>query len=317
MEQARKYEASELAFVVPTRERPEKLGNLLTTLAGQTVGCGPVIVVASGEPVEDVVSGFADKLDIRYCHSEEGGQIRQRNLGMGRLDDTTRLVGSLDDDIVLEPEAVERILALWNGVEPETAGVAFNIVNNAPYRYPLIQAVIGLGLPKQGRVFRSGYNVATSPVADDLRSEWLCGGATTWRREIMEEFKHRELKCRWAVCEDLIFSYPIGRKYPLYVCAGARVRHEHIQDHTADSNQQFYGRSMALWRLYFVESHDELSRGCYCYTLGAQIIARWLAGVFTLNRGQFQYARGLLAGGLAGLRAVRAKRDIAELLEEK
>jgi len=309
------YTPSDLGCIVPTRERPGKLRKLLASIAGQTVRCGPVIVVASGESVEDVVKEFSGKLDVRYYHSEEGGQIRQRNMGIARLDDATRLVASFDDDIVLEPEAVERILELWNSVEPDTAGVAFNIVNNAPYRFVIVQALIGLGIPRQGRVFRSGYNVQTSPVREDLKTQWLCGGATSWRKEILRDFRHRELNCRWAVCEDLVFSYPVGKKFPLYVCAAARVMHEHVQDHTSDSRQQFYGRAMALWRLYFVESHGELSRGCYYYTLAAQIVARTLAGLFTFNKGQLQYAAGLFAGGREGARALRAKRPIAELLE--
>ncbi|MFC1462392.1 glycosyltransferase family 2 protein [Verrucomicrobiota bacterium] len=311
------YRSDELSFVVPTKDRPGEMRNLLESLAGQTARCGRVVVVASGEDIRDVVLGFADRLPIEYKHSEQGGQIYQRNLGLGMLGDETRLVGSLDDDVVLEADAVEGMLSFWNGAEVGTAGVSFNIVNAPPFRHSLLKALFGMSSSVQGRVLRSGYNVAGAPVDRDLKVDWLCGGATVWRRDILDRFRNREVASRWAICEDVIFSYPIGKQHPLYVCADARARHEHVYDHKATMKYRYYGRTATLWRLHFVESHEELSRGSFFWMIFGQLCARAAAGIFLLRRNELEYVLGMVEGlGVASRTLLRGGDILVALVEE-
>lgn len=311
-----RYSGKDLAFIIPTRNRPDKVRNLLASFARQSLRCGRIIVVASGADIGNVVDEFSRDLPVEYCHVKQEGQIYQRNKGISLLDDRTPLAGSLDDDIVLEPGALENMVNFWNRAEAETAGVSFNIVNNSEHILPVLQAITGLGLPGKGRVFRSGYHVAGSPADDDLKAEWLCGGATVWKKSVFDDIRHPEIECRWAVCEDLIFSYPVGKRYPLYVCAGARVRHEHVQDHLTRGKQRYYGRTTALWRLYFVESQEDLSRCLYfCSTLN-QVIVHFVAGAFLLKRDMLEYAIGLLAGALAGGRCILSGGSLSEMLGE-
>ena len=254
------YTGQDVTFIIPTKDRPEKVKNLLNSMAQQTIACGRVIVVDGGQSVNDIVMSFSDKLPVEYYKCYPPGQIRQRNMGISLLNDQTPLVGFLDDDLVLEPQALERLITFWNRCEPDTAGVSFNIVNSPPFRHSWARALMGMSTPQQGRVLRSGYNVATTPVDAHLRAQWLCGGATVWRKEILKRFTNREIYSRWAICEDVIFSYPVGKEYPLYVCADAKVKHEHVYDHTAKMKYRYYGRTATLWRLFFVESHVQRQR---------------------------------------------------------
>ena len=43
------YSAQDVAFIIPTKDRPEKIKNLLDSLARQTVVCSRVIIVDGGE----------------------------------------------------------------------------------------------------------------------------------------------------------------------------------------------------------------------------------------------------------------------------
>lgn len=310
------YIGQDLALVIPTRDRPQKLRNLLHSLANQTMPCGRVIVVASGQSVEEIVTSFVGRMPVEYHGCDPPGQIRQRNMGIRLLDERTRLVGSLDDDIVLEPDALEKMLAFWNRTEPETAGVSFNIENNPPYRHSWMRAVIGMSSPQQGQVLRSGYNVATSPVDTDLKVQWLCGGATVWRQEILKKFTNKEVHSRWAICEDVIFSYPIGKKFPLYACADAKVRHEHVYDHTTKMKYRYYGRTVTLWRLYFVESHAELSRMFFLWMLLGQITARCISGIISFRMSDIQYAIGQIEGTMIGLTGLLRGLNLLSFLNE-
>ena len=37
------------------------------------------------------------------------------------------------------------------------------------------------------------------------------------------------MQSQWAVGEDLIFSYPIGKKFPLYICCEAKLEVEELE----------------------------------------------------------------------------------------
>lgn len=317
MDKAKKtYKGQDVALIIPTKDRPEKMKHVLESIASQTMLCGRLIVVDGGQSVKDIVMGFVDRLPVEYYACHPPGQIRQRNMALSLLDGRTPLVGFLDDDIVLEPRALEAMITFWNEYEPDTAGVSFNIVNNPPYRHSWMRAVIGMSSPQQGRVLRSGYNVATSPVISNLKTQWLCGGATVWRQEILKKFTNKEVSSRWAICEDVIFSYPIGKKFLLYVCADAKVRHEHIYDHTAKMKYRYYGRTVTLWRLYFVESHAELSRIFFLWMLLGQITARCISGIISFRMSDIQYAVGQIEGATVGLSALLRGVNLLSLLNE-
>lgn len=273
-------------------------------------------MVNGGQSIRNIVMSFVDRLPVEYYECYPPGQIRQRNMAISQLDEKTPLVGSLDDDIVLEAKALEVMINFWNKCEPETAGVSFNIVNNPPYRNSLIKAVFGMSSFRQGRVLRSGYNVATTPASKDLKTEWLSGGATVWRQEILKQFAHKEIQSRWAICEDVIFSYPVGKLFSLYVCTDARVRHEHVYDHTKKMKFRYYGKTITLWRLYFVESHPELSRLFYIWMVLGQIVFRIITGLILFQFTNFQYAFGQLEGLLKGLSVVMRGKSLLALLNE-
>jgi GT2 family glycosyltransferase len=208
------------------------------------------------------------------------------------------------------------MISFWNNSVPETAGVSFNIVNNPPFKHTWLKAFMGMSSPEQGRVLSSGYNVAISPVNINIRTQWLCGGATVWKKEILNKFVNKEVLSKWAICEDVIFSYPIGKKYPLYVCADAKVRHEHIYDHKAKMKYRYYGKTITLWRLYFVESHSELSRTLYFWMVLWQIILRCLMGLLLLRPQEFQYGIGQIEGTLIGMSAIIRRSSLLRILNE-
>ena len=311
-----RYRGQDLALIIPTKDRSAKMRNLLDSLAAQSMQCGRIIVVNGGQSIRDIVMSFVDRLPVEYYECYPPGQIRQRNMAISKLDERTPLVASIDDDIVLESEALEAMINFWNKCEPETAGVSFNIVNNPPYRYSWIKSLFFMSSIRQGQVLISGYNVATTPVKEDMKTEWLSGGATVWRLHILKQFVHKEIQSRWAICEDVIFSYPAGKQFPLYVCADAKVRHEHIYDHTVKMKFRYYGRTVTLWRLYFVESHPELSRLFYIWMVLGQIAFRSFTGLILFQLSNLQYAFGQLEGLAKGLYAVMLGKSPFALLNE-
>jgi len=289
---------------------------LLESLAEQSAPCGRVIVIDGGESVRDTVMSFSERLPVEYHACDPPGQIRQRNMGIALLDDSTPLVGSLDDDIVLLPTAVEHMIRFWNKCDPDTAGVSFNIINLPRAKHSWLTGFFGWTGPEQGRVLRSGRSTPILSVPSDLQTQWLCGGATVWKQHILRTFSNRERYARWAMAEDLLFSYPIGKHYPLFVCADAKVRHEHVFDHKIPMKHKYRGRTETLWGFAFVESHEELSRASFLWMQFGTIVARLFLGGASFQARHFQFALGQVEGVISGLMALLRGSDVAALLSE-
>lgn len=289
----RTYTGKDIAILIPTKDRPLTVSKLLESLAAQTASCGRVIVVDGGESIERIVTGYHDRLPVEYYYCRPPGQIRQRNFGIRKLDETTPLVGFLDDDLVLEPDALEKMINFWNEMEADTAGVGLNIVNAPPSPSSFLGRLFFMHSAAPGLVLGSGYNCRIDKIDADLRTQWLGGGYTIWKREILEKYPQRELNTRWAIGEDLRYSYPIGRQYPLYVCASAKVRHESLQDQApSETVDRYRGRKSSLSVYYFVTLYPELSRGACLWMLTGKLFAGIAKGCLTLDGRTLLHAVG-------------------------
>jgi glycosyltransferase involved in cell wall biosynthesis len=311
------YMSRHLAVLVPTKDRPQKMRELLTSLAAQTAPVGRIIIVDGGASVRDVVMEFADRLPVEHHLCQPPGQIRQRNLGISLLHDRTPLVASLDDDIVLESDAVASMIAFWNRAEPETAGVSFNIINGPSEQRSWIRErfFVTAGVP--GRVLPSGLTSSNCAVITDVRAQWLCGGATVWKLDILRGSTHREIQAKWAIAEDAIFSYPIGKRFPLYVCAAARVRHEHVFDYRVKTPHRFHGYTQTTWVFYFVRNNPDLSSAAFFWMVVGTALGRVLGGVLMRDTGRLQFAVGQLHGAARAGWSLVTGQDPASVVTER
>ena len=107
--QRKVYSGSDLAAVIPTKDRPNGVRELLQSLAFQTQRPGRVILVDGGQSVESIVNEFKSSLNIEYYACQPPGQIRQRLMGIEKLNDKTPLVAFLDDEVVFEKETIKKI----------------------------------------------------------------------------------------------------------------------------------------------------------------------------------------------------------------
>ena len=311
------YTGKDVSFIIPTKDRPEKIKKLLESIKLQTVPCGLVIVVDGGNSVRNIVLDYYSYLSVEYHECRPPGQIRQRNMGISLLDNRSLLFGFLDDDIVLEPEALESMIHCWNRVEENTAGIGFNIVNVPQQHNSFLRRLMLSSSSIPGSILLSGANVPFQNVQSDIRTQFLGGGYTIWRRDIIEAYPQENLNTRWAWGEDVRFSYPIGKKYPLYVCADAKARHEHVYDQAPPAYvHRYQGRQGAIAIFYFVSSHPELSRGACLWMLSASAIAHFVYGLVTFDSSLLKFALGRAEGVLICLKGMLGFTDIRKEMED-
>jgi glycosyltransferase involved in cell wall biosynthesis len=308
------YSADDLAVLVPTKDRPEKIRNLLDSLAAQSARPGRILIIDGGTSVRDVVVSYADRLPVEHHVCRPPGQIRQRNLGISLLDSRTPLVACFDDDIVLEPEAVAEMIRFWRHSDPQTAAVSFNIINTPPDRASLLQRLFLVTCASPGRVLRSGLPSSNCSVTSDVRVQWVCGGATVWRADVLTMHPHRELPGKWAIGEDIIYSYPLGKRMPLYVCASARVRHEHVFDHVRSQRYRFHGRTQTLWVLYFVQANADLSTAAFLWSLAGRLAGNLVVGMLPGRHHRLEFAVGQVEALLKAATARLHGQDVGAVI---
>lgn len=314
------FTSQDICILVPTKDRPIQIKNFLESVLAQTAPVGLIIIVDGGQSVEDIVMSYKEVLPVEYYRCVPPGQIKQRNYGIEKLGDRCSLVAFFDDDISMEPTAIEYIVSYLNTRPANTAAVVFNIVDveiNQDAIVKFLKYIKVLKPRPQGLVLKSGRVTSLVNATHNQQVSWALGGATIYKTAIVRAHKHREIYAKRAVAEDLIYSYPIGLKYPIYLCADAKVRHEAVRDHVPQGNLiRYYAYSEILWILYFVSQHKELST-LYCVGFYLTRIAKYtLRSLRPRDRKARSMAIGYLLGLLQGCGVFFKQERLAELLVE-
>lgn len=291
---------NKLAFVVPTKDRPDDLRRMLASLEAQTRLPDQIIVVDGSSPdVRFVVEGFP-RLHIEYVRVFPPSLARQRNAGMQKLRQDITLAGYLDDDVVLEPEAIEKMMDYWERAGSDLGGTVFNITNTAPPNWVHVKGLFGIDHPVPGRVLPSGCTSILGHQPHDIDTDWLCGGATVWRREVIERYPYDEWFQGTGYLEDVDYSFTVRGRYRLALVAAARLAH-YSPPYRKDRHF-LLGRWMIINRMYFVRKHR---------ARGLSVARAWLASLALLG---MHLAQAILRFDIDSLN--RARGNIAGMLDE-
>jgi len=252
-------------------------------------------VDGSDQPIELEIKQFLTP-SVSYIRVFPPSLTKQRNEGIKALGEDITLVGYLDDDIVMERDAVEAMLRFWEQCPDDVGGSSFNITNlgTTSLLGKLLGKLFCFYDDRGGAILRSGFNTAVSPVLKDTYTEWLCGGATVWRRQILEEFKYDEWFVGWAYVEDVDFSFAVAQEYKLVVLQGAKV--QHLPPPFNPRMCYAHGRMVVQQRYHFVRKHAQLSLPLFYWATLGQALILILASVWKRSLCESLRAFGNIAG---------------------
>ncbi len=285
---------TDIAVVIPTKDRPIAIQLLLDSLVSQSISFGRILVVDSGEPIDFITTKYVGCLPLEYYRSARG-QVRQRKLGISLLDESTPLVATIDDDLCFEENAFLELLKVFNSSFNDVAGVGFNHRNAPPNRYFLLRRLFFMSSKNPGLVTLAGYNTPIAQANENLRTSWLGGGYTVWKLSVLRQFEQEEVSTSWAVGEDVRFSYKVGRVYQLVVASKAGFVEQRHPPQVLRQRSAFYRGIRASAALYyFVRTNPELSRLACAWMLFGRMCGSVLIGMFKCEAWRFHYALGHL-----------------------
>jgi GT2 family glycosyltransferase len=269
---------------------------MLASLAAQTYKADQVIVVdGSEQSVEHVAASFPD-LRLEYVRCVPPSLARQRNAGMARLAPHITVAGYLDDDVVLQPDAIERMFAFWQAAGDDVGGAGFNIVNNPAPKIIVLKRLFEIDARAPGRVLPSGFPTSIPVQSARIETDWLFGGATLWRREVIDAFAYDEWFIGTGFMEDIDFSFNVRGRYRLVLVAEARLAH---YSHPVRPDRQYLlGWWQVVNRMYFVRKyrHRGMSLPRAWWATTGLILLNILAALWRRSLQHWNRARGNMAG---------------------
>ena len=283
-----------IAIVIPTIGRCNELRRMLESLAQQTRLPDQVVIVdEAGEG--DLLSREFPTLPISVTTFPRGSASAKRNRGVQHMASGIDLIGFMDDDIVLEPRAIDAMLDFWRNAPPDVGGASCNWMNQAPRyasRLKSLRLISRLGLydSRGGLVMRSGFQTVIGIVPETRYVQWLPSGAAVYPRRILEEYCFDEWFCGYSYLEDLDFSYALGKQFKLAVVADAQFRH--YPSEIGRLNPYVFGKREVVNRFHFVRKHSELSPALCGLALAIRASMSVFLGVTRLKGAYFRRALG-------------------------
>ena len=271
-----------LSLIVCTYRRPEAVRSLLQSLDVQTAPPDEILIIDGSEDTETETavrqigsSGRSAGVSYFRVPPEHRGLTRQRNYGIARA--KADIVAFLDDDTVPEVAYFEEIRRCFlrhpeaGGVGGYIAGTRWRRVDpgtrlrlgmfrcgdwerREDYRWRMRKLLHLDGDSSPGWMPRSGHGRSVTflpPDGEDHEVEFMFGGASAWRRAVLERHKFSTFFQGYGLYEDLSFSLQVSRKAPLFVCTAARLSHRH--DAGGRPNSFRYGQMVVrngwyVWR---------------------------------------------------------------------
>ncbi len=294
-----------VSILLPTMNRRDDLLEFVGTLIQQTVPAHELVIVDAGA-VPDLDKDLQAALDgsgvaLRYTRSEPGTSL-QRNIGLGQV--VGDFVFLLDDDMMLEPDFIEKMLE------------AFDLPFDPP-----VGGVLGTySSPPRPRGWRQRYFEAfgiTHAVEGDHSSmstsggvRWLLNpsrpvavpvaatGRVAYRKEALVGETFDEFLPGYTMAEDVEFSYRIAKKWTLVHTPYARLFHKRAQGGRVNYGDRV-GR-IIYSRFYFFKKHmDKTPKevAAFAWTnLGISAFYTGM-GLFKAPRGEkAQVLRGVARG---------------------
>jgi len=131
------HPSPDLTVVIPTRDRPDKLGAAVESLLGQ-LGKGDALVVIDSASRVPVAERVGEHERLRVLRLDVPGTSRARNAGLAAA--STAIVAFVDDDVVAAPSWSSEIREAFE--DPEVGFLTGRAIADRDVKLP-VSAVVG------------------------------------------------------------------------------------------------------------------------------------------------------------------------------
>ena len=250
--------------------RPIALITLLESIKEQQLYPNEIIIV-DGSTNDKTGDALKQKVytNLQYFKvtTKNRGLTKQRNYGILKVTDASKIVCFLDDDIVLTPTYFQNLIQTYQKY-PNAGGVGGYILEEIKWHkltntedvkfneYEIDGYVRSLGsrnvlrkklglLPNTPPCimpeFSNGFSVASLPPSDKIYlAEYFMGGVSSFKKEVVDSIKFSTYFEGYGLYEDLEYCLRVSKKHQLYVNTAATLYHYH--EASGRPNKYSYGK---------------------------------------------------------------------------
>jgi glycosyltransferase involved in cell wall biosynthesis len=230
-----------ITVFVPTYNRAHLLGRVFESLKAQTFKDFEWVIVDDGsrDNTSDLVEGWRQQspFEIKYLRKANGGKHTAINPGVNLANGEFMVI--LDSDDWLAPNALERLLELWQEIPDQS-------------RY---SGVVGLCAHPDGRVIgdRFPQDVFDSNAVELTHSHQIHGDKISLSRiDVMREFPFPFQDLRGLVTEALVWNR-IAQKYQERYVNEIFAYKEYLEEGLTDRALELQIKAATATRLYHLE----------------------------------------------------------------
>ena len=221
-----------ISVIIPTRNRPTELFEVLNCIALQTTKVAEVLIIDSSDTFSLIAPSENWGFTLRHLNVSVKSAAVQRNIGMDLISGACEFLCFLDDDVQPDPNYVSQLMF---GLRTKSAvgisGIALNpLKKDAPRGLPsgfygTAQRIFGLDSHHDGKLLSSGVNIPIRVYGGDIQEvEWLIG-CSLWRYQEISDLRFEPDFMGQSLSEDVIFSVRARERGRLFVDPKIHLAH--------------------------------------------------------------------------------------------
>jgi len=302
--------ALSVSVIISTHDRPAALARAVRSVLAQSYRPDGLIVISDGGG--QVTPDFADAArasGVRFVSErlDRPSLTASRNRGVALSGGEVVLL--MDDDCVLPPDYLERLVGLYEADDEKVvAGIGGLMVEPGPKKltrrvWDVLSLVLGRGRWSPRRCAARYVSLAPALRRCLEPARRLFGGAISLRRGVADEFSFDEALAGYALGEDREFSFRVGRSAALFLAPALKVLHE--LSRTGRPGMKLRGRMYVANSLRIARRSVGGGAGTWLlvgYDFFGAIVQYSVYGILGRNRGNLDFAAGVVGELLARTR---------------
>jgi glycosyltransferase involved in cell wall biosynthesis len=287
------------SIIVPTRNRPNLLKDLLESLNGIDNDFEIIVVDSSDTPIQDEFKPL--NCSLIYIHTNIKSAAIQRNIGLDNLSPKSEFVFFLDDDVRIPTNYFEDLIQLLREFKAVGAsGIAVNLNKNIIRAKPsnligFLHRMFLLDSMDDGKLLKSGVNIpCRKGSVENVESEWLIA-CSVWKTDFIKETRFEKDFMGASLAEDVIFSVKMRKKGKLVTTT--KILLNHFEDPNGRPNSREFWKMWVINRLRVIRSANFGIIGYLAYSwanLGQTLV--FILGLLRRKPGSTLSLMGIIDG---------------------
>lgn len=254
------------ALIIPTRNRPKYLHNLLTQI--KKLNFNQIIVIDSSDKINKLhVKNICKNYSVELFNSFPSIS-HQRNIGLNKAKNNNKFIMFVDDDIIFLKNSFKEMnkLIFRYKKNSDVAGFGFNLIDKNDdnhlnfFKKSWLAEELNLYSKKIGKVTKSGWHTRISNLKSNKFVDWIYTAAVVYKFNLIKNIKFDTFLGKYSYLDDLDFCLSLKKK--LIICCKAKFIHPNdIERKNFD-----FGVTEIINRYLVVRKHK---LNIICFFLGA------------------------------------------------